>query len=203
MRRRPHSPRTTQPRPVRRFAHPAWPLRPPRLTGSAAAGRDLPTPFCVCGSYSVGIGQTAPGTMTAQPTTGLQSSDAWGVPVRVSREGHAQSRQHKQGKKAGGGGRSGGHHQHQQPAGEHACLMIAHRPPQQGGGGGTHNAVYLSLSRYNGCARATNRCFGRKGLGLGLFKWSRDAAACPLSFSAAAPTAPPQPTRHIVFGGGA
>jgi hypothetical protein len=97
---------------------------------------------CVCGSYSMSVGRSAPGLQVAAPTEKLKSTDSWGVPVRVGRDGSAKSREKK------------GSHQSFGVAGRnepYACLMIAHSAPKEPGGttSGQGGGCYLALSRYN------------------------------------------------------
>lgn len=66
---------------------------------------------------------------------------SWGLPVRVSMDGTAKSREKK------------GSHQSFGVAGKnepYACLMIAHSAPKElGGTSGKGSACYIALSRYN------------------------------------------------------
>ena len=123
---------------------------------------------CICGSYSMAAGTSAPGLQTAQSTQSLKATDSWGVPVRVGRDGSVKSRD-KKGSKAGSGStassrsRGGGSTNGGSVAGEepihgvarrgqpHACLMIAHSALKgQESSAGQGGGCYMALSRYNG-----------------------------------------------------
>ena len=124
--------------------------------------QELPVPFCRAGAYSVGVGYVAPGMQTAPPTQQLKEMDSYGVPVRVSRDGRVNLR-----------GRASSNSSAKNHA-EHACLMIAHSPElgvdgEELQGGGTHNAVYLSLSRYSG----EYKCMDRNQAGWNITAFNR------------------------------
>lgn len=97
---------------------------------------------CICGSYSMSVGRNAPGLQVAPPTEQLKSTDSWGVPVRVGRDGSAKSRETKATRQPFG--MAGANE-------PHACLMIAHSAPKEPGGTttGQGGGCYMALSRYN------------------------------------------------------